>query len=247
MQIVNGNTISDRVTIGPVRVYHREEHSFASVSALSHAAERDRFRSALSIAQTQLDRLYQLALETVGDQNAAIFQIHQMMLEDDDYLDAVQAVIQEHDATAELAVAAVRTEFAATFAAIRDPYMRARAADVKDVSLRLLDILTGAPPHPILRDAPAILAADDLTPSELMELDRSRLLGFVTRDPYTDSHTAILARAMSIPALTGIKLDDGWAGRTAVLDGPGGRLCLDPTSELLAEVSARQDAALIKT
>lgn len=244
MEIAIGSAILDRIAIGSVRIYHRTEPVVSAVSVLTPEKEWTRLQYALSAAQTQLDGLYRLALDAVGGENAAIFQIHQMMLEDDDYLSAMQTVIRERNATAEYAVIVIRQEFADAFAALQDPYMRARAADVGDISQRMVRILTGAAPPSVLGNSPAILAADDLTPSELMELDRNRLLGFVTQDPSTNSHTAILARTMGIPALMGVNLDDSWNGRTAVLDGFSGRICIEPTAELLAEMTARRDAAL---
>lgn len=239
MKTAIGISICDSAAIGPLRVYRRTEPTFSADSNLTPAGELARLEAARLTALEQLETLYRQALEAVGPKNAAIFQIHQMMLEDDDYLDAVRAVVNERGATAEYAVAAIRQRFADTFAAMKDDYMRARAADVQDVSLRLVNVLTGFVRPPILGDKPAILAADDLTPSEMMELARGRLLGFITREPFTDSHAAILARAMGIPALVGVDFDESWDGRLSILDGRGRRVYVDPTAELLDAMTRR--------
>lgn len=234
-----GTSISDNIAIGPLRVYRRAEPTFSASSGLTPAGELVRLESARLAALEQLETLYRHALDAAGPKNAAIFRIHQMMLEDDDYLDAVRTVIHERGATAEYAVAAIRQQFADTFAAMKDDYMRARAADVQDVSLRLVNLLTRFVQPPIPGDIPAILAADDLTPSEAIELGRSRLLGFITRDPFTHSHAAILARAMGIPALVGVDFDESWDGRLSILDGRGRCLYVDPTAELLDAMTRR--------
>ena len=244
MKTTIGISILNRIAIGPLHIYHRTEPAVSICSSLTCAGELDRFESARLTAMDQLEAIYQQALGAVGSTYAVIFQIHQMMLEDDDYLDAVQTVIEERSATAEYAVATIRQEFAATFAAMENAYMRARAADVQDVSHRLVNILTGTTQPPILEGRPAILAADDLTPSEMMELDRERLLGFITRDPSPDSHAAILARTMGIPALMGVDFDDSWEGRLAALDGCGHCVYVDPTTELLDVILRKQRDSL---
>lgn len=233
MKTTIGISTMNRIAIGPLHIYHRTEPTLSIRSSLTCAGELARFESAQLTAIDQLETIYQQALETVGPTYAVIFQIHQMMLEDDDYLDAVQAIIEERGATAEYAVSAVREELTATFAAMENAYMRARAADVQDFSHRLVNILTATAHPPILEGKPAILATDNLTPSEMMELDRERLLGFITRDSSPDSHAAILARTMGIPALMGVDFDDSWEGRLAALDGCSHCIYIDPTAELL--------------
>lgn len=240
MQAAIGISILNRVAIGPLRVYHRAEARTAPLSALTPEAEWRRFSAARNQAMEQLDALYDKAVDEAGAEAAAILTIHQMMLEDEDYLDALRSVIEEQGATAEHAVAVLGGRFAATFAAMEDTYMKARAADVKDISRRLIDILTGHDDACVLNGRPVILAADDLTPSETVQLDKSRLLGFITRHGSPDSHTAILARTMGIPALIGVDFDDGWDGKLAVLDGCGNRVYINPTAELLAAMSRKR-------
>ena len=235
MQTFHGKSILKRIAIGPIRIYHKAEQEIVRTSQRTPAEEWSRADAACAEAQAQLDVLYDHALETVGEENAAIFEIHQMMLEDDDYLDAIKARIEDEGMTAEYAVSVTGDEFSEAFASMEDAYMKARAADVKDISHRVVNILTGHEEQSILGDEPAILVADDLTPSETVQLDKSKLLGFVTRYGSANSHTAILARTMNVPALVGVDFADDWDGRMAVLDGFEGCVYIDPEEELLAD------------
>ena len=191
-----------------------------------------------------LAALYEKALEEVGEDNAEIFEIHQMMLDDEDYLDAVKNMLDTQGATAEYAASATGENFAAAFAAMDDAYMRARATDVKDVSRRVVNILTGQEDGDALDDQPAILVADDLTPSETVQLDKSKLLGFITRHGSSNSHTAISARTMNIPALIGVDFDDSWDGKLAVLDGYNSCVYIEPAAELLTAMEEKRDGDL---
>lgn len=244
MERYTGKSVLKGIAIGRIYWYRKQQYQVVRTEVSDKEAEKGRFADAVKTAKEQLAALYEETLTRVGEDHAMIFDIHKMMLEDDDYLDAVQTVIEERSATAEYAVATIRQEFAATFAAMENAYMRARAADVQDVSHRLVNILTGTTQPPILEGRPAILAADDLTPSEMMELDRERLLGFITRDPSPDSHAAILARTMGIPALMGVDFDDSWEGRLAALDGCGHCVYVDPTTELLDVILRKQRDSL---
>ena len=240
MQVATGKSILGGVAIGPLRVYRKEETQTAAASALTAEEELARFDAAREKAKEQLRALYDKALEEVGEENAAIFEIHEMMLEDDDYIDAVRSIVENQGATAEYAVATTGDNFAAAFADMEDAYMKARATDVRDVSGRVVNILSGAEEQDALGDEPAILVADDLTPSETVQMDKSKLLGFITRYGSANSHTAILARTMNIPALIGVDYDESWDGKLAVLDGYNHCVYVDPAPELLGAMEDKR-------
>ena len=242
MQTADGNSILKGVAIGPLRIFKRTEAEIAALSTLTPAEEAARFHAARVTAMEQIQTLYDKALGEVGAADAAILVIHQMMLEDEDYLEAVRRIMEEHGGTAEYAVSAAGREFAAAFAAVEDEYMRARSADVRDVSRRMVNILTNRSDASMQDSRPAILATDDLTPSEMVRLDKSKLLGIITRHGSSSSHTAILARTMNIPALVGVDFDESWDGKMAALDGYAGRLYVDPTEELLTAMEEKLQA-----
>lgn len=240
MQVATGKSILNGIAIGPLRIYKKAEVQTSQTSSLTPEEEWKRFEAAKEKAQEQLAGLYDKALDEVGEDNAAIFEIHQMMLDDDDYLEAIQGIIDTQGATAEYATETTGENFSAAFAAMDDEYMRARATDVKDISRRVVNILTGAGDAAMQDDQPAILVADDLTPSETVQLDKSKLLGFITRYGSSNSHTAILARTMNIPALIGVDFDESWDGQTAVLDGYNHCVYIDPAAELLETMEAKR-------
>ena len=240
MKVATGTSILKGIAIGKLKLYRKEAVETGRASSLTPEEEYARFQAAQKAAQEQLGRLYEKALDEVGEDNAAIFEIHQMMLEDEDYVDAVKGILDSQGATAEYAVTATGENFAAAFAAMEDPYMQARSADVKDISRRVVNILAGTDAGAVQGDEPAILVADDLTPSETVQLDKSKLLGFITRGGSTNSHTAILARTMGIPALVGVEVDPAWDGRMAVLDGYNQCLYVDPAPSLLAAMEAKR-------
>ena len=240
MEVATGKSILNGIAIGKLRIYRKEAHASEAAAALSPEAEWERFEQARVQAQEQLAALYEKALEEVGEENAAIFEIHQMMLEDEDYLDAVKGILETQNAAAEYAVTATGENFSAMFAAMDDAYMQARAVDVKDISQRVVNILSGRAENSLLGDEPVILVADDLTPSETVQLDKSKLLGFITLHGSSNSHTAILARTMNIPALIGVEFDDSWDGRLAVLDGYNHCVYIDPAADLLATMEEKQ-------
>ena len=244
MHTVSGISVSGGIAAGPLRVWKRTETRLSRVSRLAPGQERARFEAACKTAGSQLDGLYRQVLAEAGKDSAAIFEIHRMMLEDEDYLEAVMSVLETQGATAEYAAQEAGRQLSAAFSAMNSEYMQARAADVTDISRRVIRILTGQGGAAALGDRPVILAAGELTPSELVRLDRSRLLGFLTRCGSAASHTAILARTMNIPALTGVDFDEDWDGRTAVLDGCGGRLYLDPDRGLLAAMEEKRQGLL---
>lgn len=244
MQVATGKSILNGIAIGPLRIYKKAETETAVTSSLTPEAEYARFEEARVKAQEQLGNLYEKALDEVGEDNAAIFEIHQMMLDDDDYLEAVKGIIETQNATAEYAVTTTGNNFAETFAAMEDAYMQARATDVKDISHRVVNILSGCEEGSLLDEQPAILVADDLTPSETVQLDKTKLLGFITRYGSSNSHTAILARTMNIPALVGVEFDDSWDGKLAVLDGYNQCVYIDPAQELLATMEEKRKSDL---
>ena len=240
MEVATGKSILNGIAIGKLRIYRKAAAASENGAAASPEAEWERFEQARVQAQEQLAALYEKALEEVGEENAAIFEIHQMMLEDEDYLDAVKGILETQNATAEYAVIATGENFSAMFAAMDDAYMQARAVDVKDISQRVGNILSGRAEDSLLGDDPVILVADDLTPSETVQLDKSKLLGFITRHGSSNSHTAILARTMNIPALIGVDFDDSWDGRLAVVDGYNHCVYIDPAADLLVTMEEKQ-------
>ena len=244
MNVATGTSIFKGIAIGRLRICRKETAEASPTSTLTPQAEFARFQTAQKAAQEQLGQLYEKALGEVGEDNAAIFEIHQMMLEDEDYVDAVKGILDSQGATAEYAVTATGENFAAAFAAMEDPYMQARSADVKDISRRVVNILTGTGAGAVQGDEPAILMADDLTPSETVQMDKSKLLGFITRGGSANSHTAILARTMGIPALVGVDFDESWDGQLAILDGCNHCVYVDPAPELLAAMEAKRRADL---
>ena len=244
MKVATGTSILRGIAIGRLKLHRKEAVETSRASSLAPEEEYARFQAAQKAAQEQLGQLYEKALDEVGEDNAAIFEIHQMMLEDEDYVDAVKGILDSQGATAEYAVTATGENFAAAFAAMEDPYMQARSADVKDISRRVVNILTGTGAGAVQGDEPAILMADDLTPSETVQMDKSKLLGFITRGGSANSHTAILARTMGIPALVGVDFDESWDGQLAILDGCNHCVYVDPAPELLAAMEAKRRADL---
>lgn len=232
MEVATGKSILKGIAIGRMQVLKKAEDAIQKDSALSQPEEWKRFQSAVEKAQAQLRDLYDKALEEVGEEQAAIFDVHQQLLEDEDYTDAIKNIIATQGATAEYATQTTGENFAKMFASMEDEYMRARSADIEDISKRVVNILTGRE-ESIESDEPFILVADDLTPSQTVSLDKSKLLGFVTRFGSSNSHTAILARTMNIPALIGVDINDSWDGQTGILDGYNGCIYADPTDELL--------------
>lgn len=240
MQVATGKSILNGIAIGPLRVHKSAENTLQKESQLSQPEEWKRFQAAVEKAQAQLRDLYDKALEEVGEESAAIFDVHQMLLEDEDYVDAIKNIIATQGATAEYATQTTGENFAQTFASMEDEYMQARSADIRDISKRVVDILTGRQ-ESIDSDQPFILVADDLTPSETVSLDKSKLLGFITRYGSSNSHTAILARTMNIPALIGVDIQDDWNGKLGILDGYNGCVYVEPTEELLKAMEEKRE------
>lgn len=223
-------------------MYQKGEQTVKRTKIENTEQEKARFNAAVQESIRQLGELYEKAVKEVGEANAAIFEIHQIMLEDEDYLDAVQNIIDTQKVNAEYAVAVTGDNFAQMFAAMEDEYMRGRAADVKDISERIVRVLSGGAGQGIHTDEPVIILADDLAPSETVQLEKDKVLSFVTVHGSVNSHTAILARTMSIPALIGtdVALDETVDGKFAVVDGTNGVLYVEPDEETLETMRRRQ-------
>ena len=235
MITIKGKSVFGGVSIGKIMFYKRNEKVIKRTHVDDVDAEWKRFCDAKDTAVSQLKELYDKAIEDVGEANAMIFEIHQMMLEDLDYLESIENIIRTQEVNAEFAVATTADNFAQMFAAMDDAYMQGRAADVKDVSERGLDILCGVSGGMKEMTEPCIIAADDLAPSETVQLDKSKVLGFATMYGSSNSHTAILARTMNIPAVIGLGEDllTKYDGKMAVVDGFTGMLYIDPDEETM--------------
>ena len=247
MYTIQGKGVSGGVANGPLCFYQRGDHDIAKHEIADTEAEKQRFESARQTAMEQLKALYEKAVAEVGEEGAELFEAHQMMLDDLDYVEGIQDLIDGEQVNAEYAVSQVAEQFAQMFASMDDSYMQARAADVKDISNRVIGILSGAVAGGIDSDVPVILAADDLAPSETVQLDKSKILGFVTQGGSGNSHTAILARTMGIPAVigTGDALREDYEGKTAWIDGETGELFVEAdeiTHERLSKKHAKQRA-----
>ena len=249
MQVYSGKSVFGGIAIGKISVYRKNEQQLKRVRTEDTKGELARYEAAKAAAIEQLQELYQKALKEVGEANAAIFEIHQMMLDDGDYNESVQNIIETQKINAEYAVAVTGDNFAQMFRAMDDDYMRERAADVKDVSERVLSILNGGQKGKVVTDEPVIIVADDLAPSETVQLEKDMVLSFVTVHGSVNSHTAILARTMAIPALIGteeLPLDDTVDGKLAVVDGLNGKIYVEPDAQTLEEMKKRRQAELEK-
>ena len=242
MQIYKGKSVFGGIAIGKISVYKKDEQLVKRVKIEDADAEMERYTDARNIAAAQLQKLYDKALKEVGEANAAIFEVHQMMLEDEDYNESVENIIHSQMVNAEYAVASTADNFAQMFEAMDDDYMRGRAADVRDISERVITVLAGGAGSGLDSDEPVIIAADDLAPSETVQLNKDKVLSFVTAHGSENSHTAILARTMGIPALigTGIDLDETVDGKLGIVDGTNGVVYVDPDAELLEEMKKKQ-------
>lgn len=237
----SGKTVYNGITMGKVLVLRGSEEQVRRTKIEDVEQEIERVKSAVKSAQQQLGALYDKAVKEVGESSAAIFEVHQMMLEDDDYLDAIYHVIRTEMVNAEYATAITGDNFADMFAGMDDEYMQARAADVKDISTRLIRNLSGQGGVDFSAMEPSIIVADDLSPSETVQMDKSKILAFVTVHGSTNSHTAILARMMSIPALIGVPVDlnEIHTGMMAIVDGAAGEVIFEPTQAQCSEAEEK--------
>ena len=235
MNIYQGKSVFNGIAIGKICVYQKGEQQVKRCKVEDTEAEVKRFREAREQAVEQLGKLHEKALKEVGEANAAIFEVHQMMLEDDDYLESIENIIRLQEVNAEYAVAATSDNFSEMFSAMDDEYMRERAADVKDISERILTVLKGGNKRKLHMEEPMILVAEDLAPSETVQLEKDKILAFVIVRGSLNSHTAILARTMGIPALVGtsMPLEETLDGKLAAVDGNQGCFYVEPNDETL--------------
>lgn len=239
MEVFQGKAIFGGIAIGPVSFYAKDQMQVKRQRIEDAEAEISRYEAAKEAAMEELGVLYDKAVKEVGESGAQIFEVHQMMLEDDDYNDSVHNIITTQMVNAEYAVATTGDNFSTMFAAMEDEYFSARAVDIKDISERVLRILMGGGEASI-SDEPSIIVAEDLAPSETVQFDKSKLLGFVTRLGSSNSHTAILARTMNIPALIQVDIQESWNGKLAVIDGFTGEFYVDPEPEILEKYQAKK-------
>ena len=246
MQVYNGKSVFCGIAIGKISVYQKKEQQVKRVKVEDPDQEMARYGKAKAEGIRQLQGLYDKALKEVGEANAAIFEVHQMMMEDDGYNESVENIVRSQGVNAEYAVATTGDNYAQMFSAMDDDYMRERAADVRDISERLLTILNGEDTGSVDADEPKIIVAEDLAPSETVQLDKDKVLSFVTVKGSLNSHTAILARTMAIPALvnTSMTLDSVMDGKLGIVDGASGTFYVDPDEKTLDEMKKRQEEDL---
>ena len=241
MQYFQGKSVYKGIVMGPVAVLKKNDYQVKRARIEDPEAEVKRVKEAVEISKKQLGRLYDKAVREVGEASAAIFEVHQMMLEDEDYLESMENMIRTELVNAEYAAAATGDNFAEMFAAMDDEYMKARSADVKDISERLVRNLSGEGDNDLSSMEPSVIVADDLSPSETVQMDKEKILAFVTVHGSTNSHTAILARMMNIPALIGVPMDLNSlkTGMTAVVDGFSGQVIFEPEEDVRKETEKR--------
>lgn len=241
MQYFQGKSVYKGIVMGPVAVLKKNDYQVKRARIEDPEAEVKRVKEAVEVSKKQLGRLYDKAVREVGEASAAIFEVHQMMLEDEDYLESMENMIRTELVNAEYAAAATGDNFAEMFAAMDDEYMKARSADVKDISERLVRNLSGEVDNDLSSMEPSVIVADDLSPSETVQMDKEKILAFVTVHGSTNSHTAILARMMNIPALIGVPMDlNGLkTGMTAVVDGFSGQVIFEPEEDVQKETEKR--------
>ncbi|MFR8369917.1 MAG: phosphoenolpyruvate--protein phosphotransferase [Lachnospira sp.] len=246
MKEYKGKSVFGGIAIGRIKVYNKSEQQVKRVHIDDTEHEKKRYYVAVDKAAMQLQELYDKAVKEVGEANAAIFEMHQIMLTDDDYKESVENIIDSQHVNAEYAVAQTGDNYAAMFAAMEDEYMRGRSADVKDISERLINILSGFNASSMVSDEPVIIVAEDLAPSETVQLDKDKILSFVSVKGSVNSHTAILARTMGIPALIGTPVipDNDIDGKMGIVDGNSGCLYVDPDNEKLGYYRKKQDEQL---
>ena len=241
MELYTGKSIFKGIAIGKILFYQKGEQPVKRVKIEDTAEQIKRYEDARAKAAEQLQGLYEKALKEVGEANAAVFEVHQMMLEDDDYINSVVNIIETQQVNAEFAVATTGDNFAKMFAEMEDDYFKARAADVKDISERMVNILSGNESGGAIGDEPVIVVAEDLAPSETVQMDKEKLLAFVTRLGSANSHTAILARTMNIPALIEVDIKEEWNGKMAVVDGYTGTFYIDPDEDILKKMQEKKE------
>ena len=243
---VEGKSVFGGIAIGPIGILKKKEKYVNREHIENVEDELKRYHTANEHTEKQLEKLYEKAVAEVGEANAAIFRVHQLMLSDVDYVEAIENMIRMQKVNAEYAVAMTSDNFVTLFESMDDDYMKARAADVKDVSDRLIQVLTGKMESMLAQTQPMILLAEDLAPSETVQMDKSKILAFVTRFGSSNSHTAILARTMNIPAIIGADFPNNCDGKMAVVDGFQGIIYIDPDAEFLKKMEKLQQKEIKK-
>ena len=241
MECLKGKSVYKGIALGKISVLKKDDYVVKRVKVEDTEAELQRVKEAVAVSQKQLEKLYEKAVKEVGEASAAIFEVHQMMLEDEDYNESIENIISTQQVNAEYAVASTGDNFSQMFASMDDDYMRARAADIKDISNRLVKNLSGQDADGIDLDEPVIVVADDLSPSETVQMDKEKILAFVTVHGSANSHTAILARMMNIPALIGVDMDLEalHTGTEAAVDGFTGVFFVDPSEEVKESIQRK--------
>ncbi len=241
MEKINGKSIFNGIAVGKILFYSKDAGQVKRVKITDTRAEMERYNRAKEKAVDELNAIYAKAVKEVGELNAQVFEVHAMMLEDDTFHDSIQNIIENQHVNAEYAVATTGDNLSAMFAEMEDEYFRARAIDVKDIAERVISILLGKSTSNNIGNEPVIIVAEDLAPSETVQMDKEKLLAFVTRLGSANSHTAILARTMNLPALVGVDIREEWNGKTAVVDGFAGELIIEPDEATLKEMRERQE------
>lgn len=246
MRVLKGKAVFSGTAIGRISILSKKDENIKRIRVDHPEQEKERVLEAKQQAIDELKGLYEKAVQEVGESGAMIFEVHQMMLDDDDYMDSVKNIIESEKVNAEFAVATTGDNFASMFAEMNDDYMKERAADIKDISSRLIRVLQGKKQTEMRSDEPVIVVAEDLVPSETVQLDKSKVLAFATRLGSANSHTAILARTMNIPALINVDYDQSMDGCMGIVDGREGQLIIDPTEETIMGFRTRQMEELEK-
>ena len=240
MKVYEGKSIFKGIAIGKIFFYQKGTQQVKRVKINDVEAEKKRYEAANAKAIEQLEALHAKAVKEVGEANAAVFEVHMMMLEDDDYVSSIRNMIETQQVNAEFAIASTGDNFSEMFSQMDDEYFKARAADVKDISDRLIAVLSQRESVGDMGEEPVIVVADDLAPSETVQMDKEKLLAFVTRYGSANSHTAILARTMNLPALIGVEIEEEWNGHMAIVDGKNAKLYIDPDEETLEKLRTEQ-------
>lgn len=240
MEKINGNSIFNGVVIGKILFYSKDVRQIEKIRIDDDTAELSRYESAKDKAIEELNDIYIRAVRKVGELNAQVFKVHAMMLEDNEFYDSVRNIIKTEKVNAEYAVAVTGDDLSMMFSEMEDEYFRARAIDVADIAERVIAILTGTPTIADIGNEPVIIVTEDLAPSEIIQMDKEKLLAFVTRMGSANSHTAILARTMNIPSMIGVDIRKEWNGKLAIVDGFTGEFIIEPDDETIAAMKEKE-------
>ena len=247
VEVITGKSVFSGIAIGKVMVWEKDSQSIKRIHIEDVEVELERVKRASEEAVHQLEKLYEKAVKEFGESGAAIFDVHQMMIQDEDYQESIRHMIASQNTNAEFAVAATGDNFSSMFSEMEDEYMKARAADVKDISTRIINILVGKEEKTLSEEEPVIILAEDLAPSETVQMDAGKVLAFVTRFGSANSHTAILARTMNIPAIIQVDFSEAFNGKLAIVDGGSGKLIIEPDEATLAQYRNKVQSSREKT